>query len=144
MYLCLMYVCPDVSNSGGGDVPTSDVSKSAPSLAAVYLLSISCVSSCLRSPLSAIIYFSQTWVVHYQTYSSFRNEAKMGTPNMRNLPQKQQGVTRLSIPRGKPRKRLQLSVRLQTCPPFCMYLRMRQTQYFLPFSSTRFPARFPG
>ena len=31
MYLCLMYVCPDVSNSGGGDVPTSDVSKSAPS-----------------------------------------------------------------------------------------------------------------
>ena len=32
MYLCLMYVCPDVSNSGGGDVPTSDVSKSAPSL----------------------------------------------------------------------------------------------------------------
>ena len=32
MYLCLMYVCPDVSNSGGGDVPTSDVSKSAPSI----------------------------------------------------------------------------------------------------------------
>ena len=32
MYLCLMYVCPDVSNSGGGDVPTSDVSKSAPSM----------------------------------------------------------------------------------------------------------------
>ena len=31
MYLCLMYICPDVSKSGGGDVPMSDVSKSAPS-----------------------------------------------------------------------------------------------------------------
>ena len=36
MYLCLMYVCPDVSNSGGGDVPTSDVSKSAPSRDSIY------------------------------------------------------------------------------------------------------------
>ena len=32
-----MYVCPDVSNSGGGDVPTSDVSKSAPSVLVVTL-----------------------------------------------------------------------------------------------------------
>ena len=31
MYLCLMYICPDVSKSGGGDVPMSDVPKSAPS-----------------------------------------------------------------------------------------------------------------
>ena len=32
MYLCLMYICPDVSKSGGGDVPMSDVPKSAPSV----------------------------------------------------------------------------------------------------------------
>ena len=44
------------------------------------------------------------------THSSLRNEKKKAAPNMRNLPQQKQGVTRLSIPRGKPQKRMQLSV----------------------------------
>ena len=58
---------------------------------------------------------------HYQQNCSLsRNEAKKGAPNMRNLPQKTQGVTRLSIPRGKPKKRLQLSVGFQPYPPFCL------------------------
>ena len=47
---------------------------------------------------------------YFMTYSSLRNEQKKGAPNMRNLPQQKQGVTRLSIPRGKPQKRMQLSV----------------------------------
>jgi len=47
---------------------------------------------------------------YMRTANSKRNEAKKAVPNMRNIPQKQQGVTQLRIPMGKPRKRLQLSV----------------------------------
>ena len=48
--------------------------------------------------------------IDVMTHSSLRNEKKKAAPNMRNLPQQKQGVTRLSIPRGKPQKRMQLSV----------------------------------
>jgi len=47
---------------------------------------------------------------YMRTAMTNRNEKKKAAPNMRNLPQQKQGVTRLSIPRGKPQKRMQLSV----------------------------------